>query len=336
MSIQPLQEAFSCQSTNSFFENHGAKVAVAAGAALVGIAAYGVACWYKKMSYKHPYAAKVEGSEQLKRTYDLNRMLSRIEGIEDKRVCLFIGRTPTEALPDEEGKVWVSGDIYVGEEIPEERIHLWLDFTDAKQLTCLHQHFDEIIIDMAVTKFLKGDFITRFVPLFKPSAESVFIFEPIPGVIGFGHDITEPEFNFSNYRIPAQWMHDEDEEKMQVFEKYQTETDETQQQKDYEFFLEEHQEEFEHTFPPVDEEDKRRDFMWHIIDRDYQPPETTKIEEAKKDMIRFVQEHCSQFFEDVTYHEATEFYGSTQSISGIYKYIVAKGIKLPNARSETA
>src|SRR3984957_19454566 len=104
----------------------------------------------------HPYHDKVFGSEELKKNYNLQEVIDKIKTLaaSEHTLCLFIGRQPSEPLPKETHAVWISGDKVVNTEIPDDRLHLWLDFIDSDQLKQLTHLFDKIIIDNSTVKFL--------------------------------------------------------------------------------------------------------------------------------------------------------------------------------------
>lgn len=93
------------------------------------------------------------------------------------KVCLFMCRTEDQSLPQEEGCVWVSGDIAVKGIIPPHRLHIWADFSNDKPFKKFQHLFDKIVIDLSSVKSLGSRFMENSVSLLHPSPEAVFIFE---------------------------------------------------------------------------------------------------------------------------------------------------------------
>ncbi len=111
--------------------------------------------------------------------YDSDRTAEKLKEARrlGMKVCGFFCRREDQSLPIEQGKFWSSADREVRGIIPPTRIHVWKDLTNEKDLEKFYGLYDEIVIDQDSVKYIGTDFISRFVPLFFPSSEAVFVFE---------------------------------------------------------------------------------------------------------------------------------------------------------------
>lgn len=125
--------------------------------------------------------------------YDYGEHIARMQACKTagKKLCLFVGRTDCEPLPDDgDDTVWVSLDNRTSGQIPSDRIHLCADFNNYRGFIALQGFFDTIVVDYSVWKFAQNDLgfnrtkntyirspIEHFHSLLKPGSNSKFIFE---------------------------------------------------------------------------------------------------------------------------------------------------------------
>jgi len=131
----------------------------------------------------------------------------------NKKVCLFIGRRPSEELPAvREDEVWFTADIGMEkEDIGLEEKHIWLDFNQQDMLNILQSKFDLVVVDHSTTKHLEKDFGTRLGTLLS-SKESQLVFEAFKGNIMLklaSETLSNLGFNADTYAITA--LIDDDE-----------------------------------------------------------------------------------------------------------------------------
>jgi hypothetical protein len=266
----------------------------------------------------HPYHDKVFGSEELKKNYNLQEVINKIKVFaKDHSVCLFIGKQPHESLPIEKNVIWISGDIVVTKSIPEDRLHLWLNFVDSDQLKDFTQLFDKIIIDRETRKFMgqnseKEDFISRFQFLLKPNSNSELLFEKELFGINFG-DVEEKVFNHVHLICPRDEM---EEDKVDWFiDVYQKNTPAEKQKKNYEEFKEKNKN--------LPEEDLRDAFIDSILDAQYN--ESDFFEKLREWSSQKTKEHLENKFLSVEIIEDKPFPYSNSKTSTAY--FIARGIK---------
>ncbi len=134
-----------------------------------------------------------------------------------KRVCLFIGRTPTEPLPSDLGEaekdeVWVSADLLPVPtesgrriETPSDRLHLWLDFNQQEGLNLVKGLFQKVVVDISTTKVFNSDFVKRFSVLLQPpqpQLQSQIIFETCARYsIQYMNNAKQESFDPSRYSL---------------------------------------------------------------------------------------------------------------------------------------
>ncbi len=93
------------------------------------------------------------------------------------RVCLFIGRTPKENLPQDENTIWVSLDIKNEVELKPEKYHLILNCNDMNQMATIQHLFSKVIVDQSTWKFFDEGIFDRLLPLLTQHPSSTFTFE---------------------------------------------------------------------------------------------------------------------------------------------------------------
>lgn len=213
--------------------------------------------------------------EKFKRTETLSESIAKIDAFiaEDKKVCLFVGRTPAEELPPETGEakpdeVWVSGDIR--DDVPsinKERVHLCLDFNDDDRLNMLREKFDLIVVDASVIKFFDNDFAKRFAVMLR-SPESELIFE---GSIGYRGIIDDPKskivFDNQSYAVFVSTAHLTQyySNLIRRFREYKKNSSKEEEQADWENFITDWGiDEIPVSLPDPLPKEVERDF-WHFI-----------------------------------------------------------------------
>lgn len=122
-----------------------------------------------------------------KKPYDLDEVVLKIKTlqIENKKLCLFVGRTNDEQLPQEDNVEWISLDSYFNPDSLIDRLHLRIDFNNAEQREKIYGLFDKVVVDQSVLKFLSDKPWKNLAKILKPSADSELIMEDDPGMICF-------------------------------------------------------------------------------------------------------------------------------------------------------
>jgi hypothetical protein len=76
---------------------------------------------------------------------------------QNQKTCLFVGRDPTEPLPNSE--IWVSLSIIQSRDIldrtPKGRLHLIMDFNKTEQMKMIKNLFDLVVVDLSTRKFIQ-------------------------------------------------------------------------------------------------------------------------------------------------------------------------------------
>lgn len=129
----------------------------------------------------------IEISEHLNSTesYSLEQAIIKIRNFakEEKKLCLFLGRSDEEVVPQEDDAVWISLDISVSAKPSPNRLHLQMDFNDSTEMAKIKGLFDKVIVDQSTFKFIRDKPWKRLSELLKPSIESLLITEAHPGSI---------------------------------------------------------------------------------------------------------------------------------------------------------
>ncbi len=169
-------------------------------------------------SYDPPFQGKntLEGSEMTQRQR-MKQIAEQIKAIKGRVYC-FIGKTANEPLPTTEGAIWISADIeYISkayeEPVPPERIHIQGDFnepdTEKSGLIEINHLLDTVVVDKTTCHFFtKGDFISRFAKLLKPSSDSTLIFEVSPYLCQRDPAISSPENHYGVLCLPPKDLKD--------------------------------------------------------------------------------------------------------------------------------
>lgn len=176
----------------------------------------------------------------------LDESIAKIDAClaQDKKVCLFVGRTPREKLPSDTGEakpdeLWVSGDISDnGPATSPDRIHLCFDFNNQELIKKVQKRFDLIVVDFSVTKFLDGDFANRFSVMLRTS-QSKLIFEASTHTRQAIEDLSEPIFSTQSYEVtyPFDLADAFYRKKQRHFEEYQANTAAAQIEVDRKAFM---------------------------------------------------------------------------------------------------
>lgn len=140
-----------------------------------------------------------------KSPYNLDEAINRVIELSktlvgtDKKLCLFVGRSDVEPLPQEEKSVWVSLDDQLENDPPQgERLHLKIDFNqDLQAMAKIKGVFDKIVMDQGVLKFFKP-----VNPLFTPWTRLGGLLKRSPN----SELITESE-NGLSYNVPFNKQH---------------------------------------------------------------------------------------------------------------------------------
>ncbi len=141
-----------------------------------------------------PFGNQSEETKSARQNYNFGEMIGKIKTLqsEGKTICLFVGRTPLEKLPSDQGEakeneVWVSADIslkpYCSWNNPciestdlTQRLYLWLDLNERRLFVSIKGLFDKIVFDQSTSKFLGKNFYQHFSILLH-SDESEMLFK---------------------------------------------------------------------------------------------------------------------------------------------------------------
>lgn len=169
-----------------------------------------------------------------KENYNLGETVAKINQLqqEGKKICLFIGRTPYEKLPSDNGEAkvnefWLSADLTLKsteghEELKdspgiENRPFIWLDFNHQEGLELIHGLFDKVVIDNSTTKSLEDDFAKRFAVLLRDSDSELIFSDPSTSTLDPNQEEVE-QFNSSNYcTLFSEDIFDESEDYKETF-----------------------------------------------------------------------------------------------------------------------
>lgn len=175
----------------------------------------------------------------------LDESIARIDALRDKKMCLFVGRTPREPLPSDRGlstadEVWVSGDISAdGPAISKDRIHLCFDFNNQDLILKLQHRFDLIVVDLSVIKFFTEDFANRFSIMLRSSV-SQMLFESTIEYMNSRANMSKPTFSTERYIVtfPVSISEGIQARKDDYFNNYQKTTSPEQKKLDWDAFME--------------------------------------------------------------------------------------------------
>lgn len=109
-------------------------------------------------------------------TYNLEQEIETVKKIAHDgrtKLCLFVGRTIDERLPEAQGREkWISLDLFLtskealrafsaqfgaSKDIATDRLHLRVDLDEKEQVLKLKNLFDKIVVDESVIKFIHSD-----------------------------------------------------------------------------------------------------------------------------------------------------------------------------------
>lgn len=150
--------------------------------------------------------------------YQLNDVVARIKQLvaEGKKMCLIIGRTDAEPLPDESDPdtCWVSLDIQSTGQIPPDRLHLWLNFTNNTMpsldsvMEDIQGLFDKVCVDISVwhrLAQLRDSPMRKCFSLLKPdqpTSELIFEKSITPSFDNLTWNSNKPVCNEYGYTLP--------------------------------------------------------------------------------------------------------------------------------------
>lgn len=99
---------------------------------------------------------KIQRDKETKLSLTLDETIDKIKKLDlnGKKLCLFIGRTENEELPEEEDSIWLSLDCQKVENPKYSRLHLQADFTNLAHLEKMKGLFDKVIVDFSTFKFM--------------------------------------------------------------------------------------------------------------------------------------------------------------------------------------
>jgi hypothetical protein len=94
--------------------------------------------------------------------------IDKIKQLSNTKLCLFVGRTKDEKLPEAQAdETWISldrsetiiGAFFSSKQMCDnskdpERIHLVIDLNDADEMSKIHRLFDKVVLDKSVIKFI--------------------------------------------------------------------------------------------------------------------------------------------------------------------------------------
>jgi hypothetical protein len=119
--------------------------------------------------------------------YDINLEFDKFRDISmtaqrsNKKICLFVGRTITEEVPQHENEVWISLDMMLSSRqslrFIENRIHLQIDMKkDNELMKKISRCFDKVVVDQSTGCHIM-DLFCRMGALLKDNKESTLIVE---------------------------------------------------------------------------------------------------------------------------------------------------------------
>jgi hypothetical protein len=271
--------------------------------------------------------------EELRATYDLEGTIQTIKNLSqgDKKICLFIGRVGDEPLPEEEGVIWVSGDIGFATRpySLKERIHIVHDFTDEEGLSRLHGLFDKIVVDQSTCKDLGDDFISCFARLLKPTSQSVLIFEKTPYLAGFSSTVEQPENHYANLTMPCSYLITDQENDDKYFKEYEKTNDLSQKGNDFRAFRQQLIDSKSWEAELADEDqDLTNAFRMYIIQKlraEHNHPSLRN--KAFEWATQNTKEHTEQIFQKVEYIEGRPYPYPTNYSTDKDAFFVATGIQ---------
>ncbi len=124
---------------------------------------------------------------------------------EGKKVCLFIGRTPDEPLPNEPNTIWVSLDpkLRKSKELTPDRLHLILSCNDSAEMSTIQRLFSKVVVDQSTWKFFDPGIVDRLTSILTLDPESLLIFESAFQYIEHSSEIDTWTFNHVLLTIPT-------------------------------------------------------------------------------------------------------------------------------------
>lgn len=135
------------------------------------------------------YYYSLDQQAEIKKDYNCNAIVRELKELsKSQKLCLFIGRSYDQVLPEEKGTIWASLDIkffwheerdaddsYL-EPPKAKRLHLIMDF-NTTDLQKIQKLFDLIVVDESVEKFFDHSPFPILGALLKPKATSQLIIE---------------------------------------------------------------------------------------------------------------------------------------------------------------
>ena len=228
---------------------------------------------------------------------------------EGKKIGLIIGRDKDQAVPIEEGWLWVAGNIRGDPAILENRVDLQMNFSDEGTIQKLEGMFDRVVVDISTLKFIRGAW-QKVTPLLKPLLSSELITETSTGCMDLLPDIQEVQVDCLNGSIefPFSFQSREMKENRLLFQKWKDKVGEKECTKKKKEFLDNRVASMGGKLIGFRSE-KECDlaFFYHILNENYPNRFNAKKEAEKVGVEQFRQHLGSLFDQVVVYDDATPF-----------------------------
>jgi len=159
-----------------------------------------------------------------------------------KKIGLVIGRCKNQPVPQEEGWLWVAGNIEGDPEILEGRIDLKMDFNQDETYSKLQGLFDKVVIDVSTIKFIRAQW-ERGKHLLKPLETSQLITEALSGCMGISPGVSGVDVDCRNAGISysMDYLQKETEEGKQLFADWKSRVSDKELEAEKKACLEKHQ-----------------------------------------------------------------------------------------------
>lgn len=319
--------ALSWLATKKFISENTQKYAMIAALALAVMGIIAAAYYFVRKV--------LQPDEKTVKLAKLNASIAKIDAFvaQGKKVCLFIGRVPSEKLPLETGEatpdeVWISGDIEdCGAHLNKERVYVCLDFNQDEFVNKLQKKFDLIVIDTSVIKFFQNDFAKRFSVMLR-TPTSKMIFEASTGQAQTHYD-EQPDFKFipQRYEVSVSQAYQLDllNKKEEHYQQFRENAPLTEQQEVWEQFIAEEwdlvyekKEQIPQNLPKVLPPDVYTQFMHFVADKDG----IGQYDEITQFGHEALEAHLKTIFQHVIFHPDQPYPYQHRSGSGIRPYFI--------------
>lgn len=213
------------------------------------------------------------------------------------KIGLVIGREVDQPVPQQEGWLWVSGNLDGAPAILENRVHLQMDFNKDETCEKLHGLFDQVVVDTETLKFMSKPW-SRFVSLLKVEPTSQLITERLhavtldPKASEFRVDPESGTSYFTQEMMDREW-----EQEDEFYDEWESACSDEQWAALSEEFLSQKSPE-DREYYEAKEEEFYNDFRRHILDT-FLPERFQCIPEARRLGIEAIKDYLPTLFENV-------------------------------------